>query len=209
MADKQQKQKLPWIGMLIYMTLGALIFYVSFGSGSGVTEQVSYSDFLSAIQDGKVEAVRVTGTELIGVLKGTDKATSPGSITTPRVPTMDESWLMQELRNRKVQIIAQPQIVNWWSTLLVWVVPIMLLVFLYSLAARARMGQSGFTGVGKSRAKIYDQYTKSNVTFADVAGVEEAEAELIEVVDFLKNPQRYTRLGGRIPKGVLLVGPPG
>jgi cell division protease FtsH len=63
--------------------------------------------------------------------------------------------------------------------------------------------------VGKSRAKIYDQYTHSDVTFSDVAGVDEAEAELIEVVDFLKNPQKYTKLGGRIPKGVLLVGPPG
>jgi cell division protease FtsH len=85
----------------------------------------------------------------------------------------------------------------------------MVIFFLFSWLARARMTQSGFTSVGKSRAKIYDQYTQSDITFTDVAGVDEAEAELIEVVDFLKNPQKYTKLGGRIPKGVLLVGPPG
>jgi cell division protease FtsH len=84
----------------------------------------------------------------------------------------------------------------------------MILLF-YSWVARSRIAQSGLTSVGKSRAKIYDQYTHSDVTFADVAGVDEAEAELIEIVDFLKNPQKYTKLGGRIPKGVLLVGPPG
>src|SRR5436189_3141274 len=87
--------------------------------------------------------------------------------------------------------------------------PILLIVLFYSSVARSRMGQSGFGSVGKSRAKIYDQYTHSDITFRDVAGVDEAEAELIEVVDFLKNPQKYTKLGGRIPKGVLLVGPPG
>src|SRR5262249_17804890 len=82
-------------------------------------------------------------------------------------------------------------------------------VFGLSWLARSRMAQSGFSNVGKSRAKIYDQYTHSDVTFKDVAGVDEAEAELVEVVDFLKHPEKYTKLGGRIPKGVLLVGPPG
>jgi cell division protease FtsH len=122
---------------------------------------------------------------------------------------MDESWLMQELRQHDVEIIAEPSGDKWWAGLLGWVFPIMLIILFYSWAARTRMGQPGIGGVGKSHAKIYDEYRQSDVTFADVAGVDEAEAELIEVVDFLKNPQKYTMLGGRIPKGVLLVGPPG
>jgi cell division protease FtsH len=122
---------------------------------------------------------------------------------------MDESWLMQELRQHDVQIVAEPQSDKSWTALLAWVFPIMMVVFFYSWIAHSRMGQSGFGSVGKSHAKIYDEYRQSDVTFADVAGVDEAEAELIEVVDFLKNPQKYTTLGGRIPKGVLLVGPPG
>jgi cell division protease FtsH len=121
---------------------------------------------------------------------------------------MDESWLMQELRARRIQIIAEPATSDSWTGVL-WILPLLMIVFLYSWMARSRIGQSGFGNVGKSRARIYDQYTQSDVTFADVAGVEEAEAELVEVVDFLRNAAKYTKLGGRIPKGVLLVGPPG
>ena len=156
-----------------------------------------------------MDTVRVTNSELIGIVKTADKAAEPASITTPRLPTMDESWVMQELMERHIQIIAEPQTTNWWSGILAWLFPMVMILFFYLWAARSRIAQSGFTNVGKSRAKIYDQYTHSDVSFADVAGVDEAEAELIEVVDFLKNPQKYTKLGGRIPKGVLLVGPPG
>jgi cell division protease FtsH len=207
---EETKRKLPWITFLIYLLAAALIFYASLGKGIPATKSVSYSEFLAALQDGQVETVRVTNSELVGVKKSDDKATEPASITTPRLPAMDESWVMQELRQRHIQIIAEPQKTNGWTALLVWIFPVVMVVFFYSWAARSRMGQSGFTSsVGKSRAKIYDEYTHSDVTFADVAGVDEAEAELIEVVDFLKNPQKYTKLGGRIPKGVLLVGPPG
>ena len=205
----EQRQKPPWITILIYMGIAGLILYASFANRVPPTKFVSYSEFLTAIQDGKVESVRVTNSELIGAMKSVDKATGPASITTPRLPAMDESWLMQELRERHIQIIAERQTTNWWGGILAWLFPIVMILFFYSWAARSRMTQSGFTSVGKSRAKIYDQYTHSDVTFKDVAGVDEAEAELIEVVDFLKNPQKYTKLGGRIPKGVLLVGPPG
>jgi cell division protease FtsH len=164
---------------------------------------------LAAIQEGKVETVRITDSRLLGTIKSPEGGTVSPSITTPRLPTMDESWLMQELRARQIQIVAEPQTTNWWSGLLLLLFPMLMILFFYSMAARARTAQSGFGSVGKSRAKIYDQYTHSDVTFADVAGVDEAEAELIEIVDFLKTPQKYTRLGGRIPKGVLLVGPPG
>src|ERR1051326_8940021 len=102
---------------------------------------------------------------------------------------------MQELRQRNIQIIAEPQSANWWNSLLVWIVPIMMILFFLSFATRSGMARSGFSSVGKSHAKIYDQYTHSDVTFADVAGVEEAEAELIEGGRFLKNPSRNRKWG--------------
>ena len=207
MAEQEQRKNLSWVLAVFYLGLAALVFYTSFNNDSVATKHVSYSDFLAAVQDGKLESVRVTNSDFIGTFKKTDKAEAT-AISTPRLPATDESWLMKELRDDHVQIIAE-QSANRWSGIFVWLLPILIFFFFFSVMARTRMGQSGFSNVGKSHAKIYDQYTHSDVTFKDVAGVDEAEAELIEVVDFLKNPQKYTKLGGRIPKGVLLVGPPG
>jgi cell division protease FtsH len=209
MPEQERHTKLSWILLIIYLGLAAIVFYAGFNNDSVAAKHVSYSDFLAAIQDGKLEAVRVTNSDLIGTLKKTDKAAPTASIATPRLPATDEAWLMKDLRDDHVQIIAEPQSANWGSGILTWIFPIAMFFLFVSWLARSRMAQSGFNNVGKSRAKIYDQYTHSDVTFKDVAGVDEAEAELIEVVDFLKNPQKYTKLGGRIPKGVLLVGPPG
>ena len=206
---EQQRTKLSWIFVFVYLGLAAVVFYTGLNTSITTTKHVSYSEFLTAVGEGKLETVRVTNSDLTGTLKQTDKATPATSITTPRMPAMDESWLMKELRDDHVQIIAEPQAGSSWGGILAWILPVLMIVFFYTWLARSRMTQSGFSNVGKSHAKIYDQYAHSDVTFRDVAGVDEAEAELIEVVDFLKNPQKYTKLGGRIPKGVLLVGPPG
>ena len=102
---------------------------------------------------------------------------------------------------------------NWMSDILGWIVPFALLILFWVILMRGmgrNMGGSGsIFNIGKSRAQLYDKNTNVNVTFKDVAGLEEAKVEIMEVVDFLKNPEKYTKLGGKIPKGVLLVGPPG
>lgn len=103
---------------------------------------------------------------------------------------------------------------GWISTLLSWVIPIGLFILIWLFIIRRVGGAGGGAGaqifnIGKSKAKLFDQNTKVNITFQDVAGLEEAKEEVMEVVDFLKNPKKYTALGGKIPKGVLLVGPPG
>ena len=104
---------------------------------------------------------------------------------------------------------------NWGSEIVSWILPILLIFGFWFLIIRM-MGRGGAAGgggqifnIGKSQAKLYDNTSDVKVTFKDVAGLEEAKEEVVEVVDFLKNPKKYTRLGGKIPKGVLLVGPPG
>jgi len=102
---------------------------------------------------------------------------------------------------------------NWMSDIIGWMIPLVLLIVFYIILMRGmgrNMGGAGsIFNIGKSRAQLYDKNTNVNVTFKDVAGLEEAKVEIMEVVDFLKNPEKYTKLGGKIPKGVLLVGPPG
>ena len=103
---------------------------------------------------------------------------------------------------------------NWLPQLLSWTIPFLLLFALWMFFLRRMGGGAGGAGaqifnIGKSKATLFDNSTKVNVTFEDVAGLDEAKEEVMEVVDFLKNPKKYTSLGGKIPKGVLLVGPPG
>jgi cell division protease FtsH len=103
---------------------------------------------------------------------------------------------------------------NYLMQILAWVVPFMLIVLVWIFIMRRVGGGAGGPGgqifnIGKSKAALFDQNSKVNITFADVAGLDEAKEEVVEVVDFLKNPKKYTALGGKIPKGVLLVGPPG
>jgi len=101
------------------------------------------------------------------------------------------------------------EVVNeWLPTVLSWVVPVVLFVLLWNFLFRKLNAGGGMMQIGKSKAKVYIE-KKTGVTFADVAGIDEAEEELAEVVEFLKTPEKYQRLGGRIPKGVLLIGPPG
>jgi len=122
---------------------------------------------------------------------------------------------VQELRDNGIQI--DPQYVskvNWVGTVLSWMLPLLLFVGIWLFIMRRVSGGAGGPGsqifnIGKSRATLFDANAKVQITFADVAGLDEAKEEVMEIVDFLKNPKKYTALGGKIPKGVILVGPPG
>ncbi len=175
--------------------------------------EVSYSEFLDEARSGHLAEVSITEQTLVGRLKKeTAGQTGPGAeIVATRLPNLDESALLQELLARKIRISGRIQARSFWVDVLIgWMLPLALVVLVYGFALqRLRRGGAGALTFGKNRAKIFDQSSTNKVTFKDVAGVDEAEAELVEVVDFLKRPEKYRKLGGRLPKGVLLVGPPG
>ncbi|MBS1791754.1 MAG: ATP-dependent zinc metalloprotease FtsH [Acidobacteria bacterium] len=175
--------------------------------------EVSWNEFLNEIRADHLVEVNITEHSLIGALKEevAKEQERPPKILANRLPNLDEAALLKELQEHRVRFIGHIESsFGWKEALLSILLPLILFSMLFSYGAR-RIGDGAGQALtfGKNRAKIYDQSSQNKVTFADVAGVDEAEAELVEVVDFLKNPQKYQRLGGRIPKGVLLLGPPG
>ncbi len=170
---------------------------------------VPYSLFIHQIQEGEVERAQVGQNQIQFQLKTGDD--QPGQVFTT-TPIFDLG-LPKLLEEKGVEFAAAPPPKNGWiGSLLSWVIPPLIFVAIWQFFIRRGGGAGGPQGVlsiGKSKAKVYVEGEAGKVTFADVAGVEEAKAELVEIVDFLKTPGRYTEIGARIPKGVLLVGPPG
>ncbi len=169
-------------------------------------KQIPYSEFKALLKTNKIEEV-ILGDKIIrGILRSEDEKTKQGKeVTTIRV---DDPKLIEELEGHSVKFAGRFD-ESWFKDfLLAWFLP-MAIIFIIWMIAIKRMGpESGIMAIGKSKAKIYiDKDT--GVTFNDVAGCEEAKEELKEVIDFLKTPQKYLDLGGKIPKGILLVGPPG
>jgi cell division protease FtsH len=168
---------------------------------------VPYSEFKTLLKDGQVVEVTVSEQLIRGTLKTppADGETQSTQFTTTRV---EDPKLTEELEARGVKYTGE--VVNRWvADLLSWIIPAVFFIGIWVFFFRRMSGaEGGVMSFAKSRAKIYaDDEVK--VRFTDVAGVDEAEEELKEIVEFLKNPKKYTNLGGRIPKGVLLVGPPG
>src|SRR5512135_3071698 len=167
---------------------------------------IAYSEFRKLLQEGKVKEIVITEGEIRGELKNPDP---PGKkyFRTTRV----DNSLAEELQKHDVKFSGQVES-TFFTTLLSWIVPVLVFFGIWMLLMRRVSGQLGAGGglmsIGKSKAKVYVE-TDTRTTFADVAGVEEAQAELRETVDFLKDPGQYGRLGARMPKGILLVGPPG
>src|SRR5579883_1544914 len=211
MAMANPRNKVQWRMPLIYLMVFAFLWFW-FQSASKVLEpkQISYSEFLSEVRAGHVSDVRIDEQHLTAKLK-TDpsKTEAAKEISTQRLPSMDETPLLKDLEAQGVTFSGLTVGSSWWSLALPWLIPILLFVLITGYGNRKLAQGQGPLTFGKSRAKIHDQSSAISVSFKDVAGVDEATAELMEVVDFLKQPAKYQQLGGRIPKGVLLVGPPG
>jgi cell division protease FtsH len=192
-----------WYGLAFLLVLGLTQLYFL----TPVGRPIPYSEFKALVKNGQVAEVTISEQSIRGTLKqpqGNDPNQSK-QFTTTRV---DDPKLTEELEARGIKYTGE--LMNrWLPELLGWIIPLVFFIGIWGFFFRRMSGaEGGVMSFARSRAKIYaDDEVK--VRFTDVAGVDEAEEELKEIVEFLKNPKKYTNLGGRIPKGVLLVGPPG
>src|SRR5213593_32655 len=204
-----------WITLAILFVANILISNVLFSAGQPPTVTISYNSFLDQVNAGNVASITSTGESITGVAKQPVKDSSGTSSTkfqTQR-PSFANDDLQAMLQQHNVVINAKDPNASTplWETLLFSFGPTILLVlgFLYLSRRAASAGAGGILGsFGQSRARLYDA-ERPSVSFADVAGIDEVKADLQEVVDFLREPQKYQRLGGTMPKGVLLIGAPG
>ena len=198
--DKKQ-QFHAWYFLVAFL---GLMLFQSWWSGVVTTERIPYSQFLDLLERGQIASVQVTDEQLSG------RYVEPQGGYTGFVTNVVPEDLSARLAERGVEF--DGTVTNTFiGALLSWLLPMALIFGLWFFVFRSIADRQGFGGVmsvGKSRAKVYVE-TDTGVTFDDVAGVEEAKAELKEIVDFLREPQKFGRLGARIPKGILLTGPPG
>ncbi len=178
-----------------------ILVYNLFNKPGPAHEKINYSDFVAAVDAGKVASVTIQGSDLSG--KYVD-----GKVFKTFKP--EDPQLTQKLLEKKIVVTASPEEekFSWLSMLISWF-PLVLLVGVWIFFMRQMQSGGGKAmSFGKSRAKLLTE-AQGKITFEDVAGVDEAKEELSEIIAFLKEPKKFTKLGGRLPKGVLLVGPPG
>jgi len=189
------------IALWLVVVLMALLLLNFFSRTQQHAPEIIFSDFLNDVDNRKVAEVTIQGSQI----QGTDSTGEHFKTYAPNDPD-----LVKTLRERGVKIAAKPAEGDpWWMVLIMQWFPMLLLVGVWIFFMRQmQIGGGKAMSFGKSRAKLLTENTHK-VTFADVAGIDEAKDELEEIIQFLKDPKRFTRLGGRIPKGVLLVGPPG
>ncbi|MEO0934473.1 MAG: ATP-dependent zinc metalloprotease FtsH, partial [Cyanobacteria bacterium J06641_2] len=194
--------------LFILLTLLLLLNFIVPSFFGPQYPQAPYSEFIAQVQAGKVERA-IVGNERIKYVVNPNNVYGSGEetvfITTPVALDLD---LPKILRENNVEFAAPPPDNSGWiGTLLSWVIPPLIFFGIWMFLMRRQGGGAALT-VGKSKARIFSEGV-TGVKFSDVAGVDEAKTELEEIVDFLKNADKYTRLGAKIPKGALLVGPPG
>ena len=203
-------RKRQWVFTLGYLVWTAIILWaIASWKSAPPPKLVPYSEFVSDLQASKLQEARVTERQFVALEKP-QKAGQKGTwIAANRLPNIDESTVIQQFEQHGVKFSGHIETTSPWWQLLVWFGPLLLLFLFYGYGMWKMRQGAGPLSFGRNRAKIYDQSTEFRTTFDDVAGVDEAKAELVEIIDFLSSPGKYQRLGGRIPKGVLLVGPPG
>lgn len=208
MNDEQDPKENPWMkSMLIWAgVIVALLLTVSmFGAGAGADsgDAISYSSFRAKVAEGSVETVAIAPDKITGEMTNGDKfSTTPVGNDPSLVKLLDEKGV-----EYSGQAEESPSI---WQYLLIQSLPFLLIlgIAFFVLRQMQKGSGSGAMGFGKSKAKMLTE-KQGKVTFQDVAGIDEAREELEEIVEFLKNPTRFSKLGGQIPKGALLVGSPG
>ena len=188
----------------VLVALLSLVFLRDFWTQNQTVATIPYSQFETYLEQGAIDTVTVGSTQIKGTFKAEQNGKT-GFVTTPVTPELAD-------RLQKTGVTYSGALEStWFTALMSWVLPMLIFVGIWMFLIRrmgGKQGMGGLMSIGKSKAKIYIE-SDTRVTFNDVAGIDEAKAELQEVIDFLKNPKAYGSLGARMPKGILLVGPPG
>jgi len=190
------------LSMWLVIGLTMILLFQLFNKPQGQSNSITYSEFWSSVESGSINKVSIQGAEITGI----GKDGRPFKTVAP-----DDAGLIPMLRESAVDILVKrPEETPWYLTIFVSWFPMLLLigVWIFFMRQMQMGGKGGALSFGKTRAKLQGE-GEVKVTFKDVAGIDEAKAELEEIIDFLRDPQKFTKLGGRIPKGVLLAGSPG
>ncbi|MGV3623140.1 MAG: ATP-dependent metallopeptidase FtsH/Yme1/Tma family protein, partial [Archangium sp.] len=191
------------IGLWVILIILFVAFYQLFSGQKEMVKNITYSDFQRYVTEQKIKAVTIKGNIFTGTLADSNER----FVTTG--PAAD-SVLVRDLTNQGVNVgIEKPEESSLWVSILGQWLPIVFLFLFFIFFMRQLQGSGGKAMTfGKSKAKLLSE-SHNKITFADVAGIEECKEELEEIISFLKDPKKFTKLGGRIPKGVLMMGSPG
>ena len=205
------KQSIKTIILWVAIILIFFSIYNIMTEGAEVGEKLSFSDFEKAVEEQQIESVTITGMEVEGKLTedGARKYGKAGKVAFATVGVVDPDLRDLMRANGVAYEFKNENEGSFWQALLITWLPMLLLFFIFFIFIRQMQSGGGKAmSFGKSKARLLNE-SSNKVLFSDIAGIEEAKFELREIIDFLKDPKRFTKLGGRIPKGVLLMGPPG